>query len=172
MCIGNKLYKLRMNKKMSYSELSNKTKLPTNVIKGMEEGYISLNPIEIFKLSEALDINYIDLCSTWDEVEECLSFKLVELYSMKTSAELKILNKKGFYVPNYTKFYPHEYTLQTIYDMCSYHRKNLLGVKIKLYRLSERLGITVSVDKIRLSTICNIAFYKNLSLSYVLGGNK
>lgn len=172
MCTGDKLHDLRKQHNMYYSDLSNKTKLPANVIKGMEQDYIPMCATDIFILANALEMPYIDLCSTWDEVRSCLEFKMGELFETKSSVELKRLSKLKFYVPNYSKKAPENYTLKTIADMCTYFHKDLLGVKISMYKLSERLGITVSPDTIRLSTLCNIAFCKGLSLSYVLGGYK
>lgn len=172
MCTGDRLYTLRMQHHMYYSDLSGKTKLPANVIKGMEQDYIPMRATDIFVLADALDMPYIDLCSTWEEVRAALQFKIDALFETKTSVELKRLSKLKFYVPNYSKKSPENYTLKIISDMSSYYNKNLLGVKINMYQLSDRLGITVSPDTIRLSTVCEIAFHKGLSLSYVLGGYK
>lgn len=172
MCSGAKLHNLRMSNHMHYSDLSSKTKLPANVLKGMEQDYIPMCATDIFILANALDMPYIDLCSTWEEVKDCLEFKLNELFEIKSPAELKRILKLKFYVPNHTNKTSDEYTLKTLYNMCIYFHKDLLGVKISMYKLSERLGITVSQDSIKLSTLCNIAFCKGLSLSYVLGGYK
>ena len=60
MCSGAKLHNLRMSNHMHYSDLSSKTKLPANVLKGMEQDYIPMCATDIFILANALDMPYID----------------------------------------------------------------------------------------------------------------
>ena len=172
MCTGNMLHKLRLSKHMYYSDLSRVCKLPTNVLRGLENNYIEMCSSEIFCLAKAFNIPFLALCTNWREVQDCVEFRLEEMFEVRSLVDLKQANRKGYYIPNYTKIAPVDYKLKVLYDMSKHYRKDILGIKIDLDGINKRLGLTLSIESVKLSTVCELSFYKGLNLAYVIGGDK
>lgn len=64
---GEKLYKIRMKKKITINELSNKTKISVKTLKNIEAGIINFSVIKLLTILDVFNITPFDFFKDIDE---------------------------------------------------------------------------------------------------------
>lgn len=171
MCMGDKIHELRVSKGITYSDIASKTKIPPNIIKSSEIYHKNLYMSEIQKLAEVLGVYYIDLCTTWEEVYNCLYNSLDELFMVASRNDKVKYRNAGYYLNDYTSIPPERYRVKVIETMNNKFKCDLLGVPIIYKGISERAKLKKKTDTlITLYEVCQSSFENNIKLSYILSG--